>query len=127
MNIYIYICIYIGGNLSWNPTVNKMTVLVLRNLKALDEAAFTYHADQLLGIYIYISIHDCLVLRNLKALDVAAFTYHADQLLGIYIYISIHDCLVLRNLKALDVAAFTYHADQLLGSKGIHIYIHVYT
>ena len=33
--------LYRDGKMSWNPTVNKMTVLVLRSLRALDEEAFT--------------------------------------------------------------------------------------
>jgi Protein phosphatase 2A regulatory B subunit (B56 family) len=33
--------LYRDGKMSWNPTVNKMTVLVLRSLRALNEEAFT--------------------------------------------------------------------------------------
>ena len=40
--------LYRGGNLSWNPTVNKMTVLALRNLRDLDPDLFKTYANHLL-------------------------------------------------------------------------------
>lgn len=41
--------LYRGGQLSWNPTVNKMTALALRNLKALDEDLFRRCCDRCLS------------------------------------------------------------------------------
>ena len=41
--------LYRGGKLSWNPTVNKMTALVLKNLRGLDEEVFVRFADDLVG------------------------------------------------------------------------------
>jgi Protein phosphatase 2A regulatory B subunit (B56 family) len=41
--------LYRGGQLSWNPTVNKMTALALRNLKALDEDLFRKCCDSCLS------------------------------------------------------------------------------
>jgi hypothetical protein len=41
--------LYRGGQLSWNPTVNKMTALALRNLMALDEGLFRKCCDSCLS------------------------------------------------------------------------------
>jgi Protein phosphatase 2A regulatory B subunit (B56 family) len=41
--------LYRGGQLSWNPTVNKMTALALRNLRALDEGLFRRCCDSCLS------------------------------------------------------------------------------
>jgi hypothetical protein len=41
--------LYRRGNLSWNPTVNKMTVAVLKSLRELDEKVFVRFADELVG------------------------------------------------------------------------------
>lgn len=41
--------LYRGGKLSWNPTVNKMTALVLKNLRGLDAELFVRFADDLIG------------------------------------------------------------------------------
>ena len=37
--------LYREGRLSWNPTVNKMTALVLKNLRGLDETLFQQCAN----------------------------------------------------------------------------------
>ena len=42
--------LYRGGNLSWNPTVNKMTALVLRSLRSLDPMLFEICADRVVGV-----------------------------------------------------------------------------
>lgn len=48
--------LYRGGNLSWNPTVNKMTALVLRALRTLDPVLFEICADQVIGVEMQIGI-----------------------------------------------------------------------
>ena len=44
--------LYRGGRLSWNPTVNKMTALVLRALRTLDPILFQICADRVLGMQV---------------------------------------------------------------------------
>eukprot|EP01036_Dinobryon_divergens_P059022 gene59022-78752_t len=41
--------LYRGGNLSWNPTVNKMTGLALQRLEAMDPALYETTAERLFG------------------------------------------------------------------------------